>query len=141
LLWLAAIITPNVDEAEALTGLRVRDANEMKAAAMRLHELGARGVVVTGGHLAQAVDVMSLELESGRAQEVLAGERIESGSTHGTGCAFAMAVACNLALGREIRDAVVQAKLFVREAISSACAIGQGTGPVNLIVGKWKTES
>jgi len=132
LVRLAEVVTPNVDEAAALTGMRVGDVAEMKAAAARLHELGARAAVITGGHLAKVTDVLSLEGKSGRAVETLEGEKIESRSTHGTGCAFATAVACNLARGREIRDAVVEAKRFVREAIASAYPLGRGTGPLNL---------
>ncbi|HXZ81706.1 MAG TPA: bifunctional hydroxymethylpyrimidine kinase/phosphomethylpyrimidine kinase [Terriglobales bacterium] len=136
LLRLAKVVTPNLNEAEALTGMRVRNVDEMKAAALRLHELGARGVVITGGHLAHPAELVSLEADSGRVQKVLTGERIESRSTHGTGCAFAMALACNLALGKQIGEAVAETRDFVREAISSAHPIGRGTGPLNLLLGR-----
>lgn len=127
LLRVATVITPNVDEAAALTGKRVRSVDDLRAAAAKLHELGAVNVVVTGGHLAQPVDLLS----TSAGQEELQGEHIVSKSTHGTGCAFATAVACNLAQGRGVREAVVEAKAYVREAILRAYPVGKGNGPLN----------
>lgn len=127
LLRRAAVITPNIDEASALTGKAVRSLDEMREAADTLHQLGARNVVITGGHLEQPTDLLSTDAGS----EDLRGEHIESRSTHGTGCAFATAVACNLALGKRVREAVVGAKAYVREAILRAYPMGKGTGPLN----------
>ncbi len=133
LLPLATVITPNVDEAIALTGMPVSDPAQMKAAAARLHELGAKNVVVTGGHLEKAVDLVSVKLSngSGYLQQEFRSERLRSNSTHGTGCAFATALACNLALGNNVTAAVTLTKAYVKQAIARAHPVGKGIGPVN----------
>ncbi len=132
LLRLAALTTPNIEEAAALTGEPVATVAGMKAAASRLHEMGARDVVVTGGHLDQPIDVLSLSMPGGNIeQEELRLDRVRSRSTHGTGCAFATAVACNLANGRTVRESVLLAKAYVTQAIAKAYPLGQGTGPVH----------
>lgn len=121
------LVTPNLDEAAALTGLKVENMEGMKAAARRLVELGARAVVVTGGHLEKAIDVYydGTELES------FIGDRVKPDNTHGTGCTFSSAIAANLALGRQLRDAVVLAKVYVTEAIRKAYPVGPGRLPLN----------
>lgn len=131
LLPLAAVITPNVDEAAVLTGLLVTQIGEMKAAAARLHEMGAAAVVITGGHLAEPVDLLSVKSPAGIAQEEFRTPRLPSGSTHGTGCAFATALACNLALRQALRDAVKAAGEFVRQALAAAYPLGKGAGPIH----------
>jgi hydroxymethylpyrimidine/phosphomethylpyrimidine kinase len=132
LLKLADVVTPNLDEAAALTGLKVTNVEEMKIAAARLHELGARNVVVTGGHLEKPTDVLMFTSPSGTIeQQLFASERHHSRSTHGTGCAFATSVACQLALGRRIPDAVLLAKVYVAAAIANAAPLGHGTGPLD----------
>jgi hydroxymethylpyrimidine/phosphomethylpyrimidine kinase len=127
LLGRVRLVTPNLDEAAALTGLKVENMESMKAAARRLIEMGARAVVVTGGHLEKAIDVYydGTELES------FIGDRVKPDNTHGTGCTFSSAIAANLALGRQLRDAVVLAKAYVTEAIRKAYAIGPGRLPLN----------
>ncbi|MGH9533005.1 MAG: bifunctional hydroxymethylpyrimidine kinase/phosphomethylpyrimidine kinase, partial [Terriglobales bacterium] len=100
-------------------------------AAQRLHRMGARNVVITGGHLATPVDVLSARTPSGIKQTEFSGGRIHSTSTHGAGCAFSSAVACNLALGRSLPKAVALAKEFVTEAIRHAYPVGEGVGPLN----------
>jgi hydroxymethylpyrimidine/phosphomethylpyrimidine kinase len=131
LLSLANLVTPNIDEAAALTGDPVGTVAEMRAAATRLHAMGARNVVITGGHLDQPIDVLSLSSPDSVEQEDLRLDRVRSKSTHGTGCAFATAVTCNLAQGRGLREAVLLAKAYVTQAIAKAYPLGQGTGPVN----------
>ena len=123
----ASVITPNLLEASALTGLRVENQEAMKAAARKLVEMGARAVVVTGGHLDKAIDV----LFDGSAPEVFVGDRVKPDNTHGTGCTFSSAIAANLALGRQLRDAVVLAKAYVTEAIRKAYVVGPGRVPLN----------
>jgi hydroxymethylpyrimidine/phosphomethylpyrimidine kinase len=128
LLPLAEVVTPNLDEAEALTQGEVRNPTEMAAAARRLQEMGANAVVVTGGHLDQAIDVLSVpgvEIQTYRA------DRVDTLNTHGTGCAFSTAIACQLALGQSLPVAVRLAKAYVLEAIKNSYAIGRGPGPVN----------
>lgn len=131
LIPLADVVTPNVDEAAALTGLKVKDLDEMKAAAAKLHDLGAQAVVITGGHLEKATDLLSFTTKHGIEQEIFKAERQRSNSTHGTGCAFATAMACHLALDRGIAEATLLAKTYVTAAISNGQTVGKGTGPVN----------
>jgi hydroxymethylpyrimidine/phosphomethylpyrimidine kinase len=131
LLPLAAVVTPNIDEASALTGLVVTDPEQMRAAARRLHEMGASAVVVTGGHLEKAIDLLSFTTKRGVEQELFKSARLRSNSTHGTGCAFATSVACHLAMGRGLPEAVLLAKAYVSAAISNAHPLGHGSGPVH----------
>jgi hydroxymethylpyrimidine/phosphomethylpyrimidine kinase len=127
LLSRVAVVTPNLVEAAALADMPVDSLESMKAAARKLGELGARAVVVTGGHLEKAVDVFF----DGTKMESFAGDRVKPDNTHGTGCTFSSAVAANLALGRQLRDAVVLAKAYVLEAIRQAFPIGPGRIPLN----------
>jgi len=131
LIPLATFATPNIDEAAALTGLPVTDPEEMRAAARKLHEMGASAVVVTGGHLEKAIDLLSFTSKRGIEQELFKSARLRSNSTHGTGCAFATSVACHLAMGRGLPEAVLLAKAYVAAAISNAHPLGHGTGPVH----------
>ncbi len=131
LIPLAAVVTPNVDEASALTGLAVTNPEQMRAAAHKLHEMGAGAVVVTGGHLEKAIDLLSFTTRRGVEQEIFKSARLRSSSTHGTGCAFATSIACHLALGRGLPEAVLLAKAYVGAAISNAHPLGRGTGPVH----------
>jgi hydroxymethylpyrimidine/phosphomethylpyrimidine kinase len=139
LLKLADVITPNVEEAAALCGLppvstiqkHVDFASEMASMASRLHSMGSRAVVITGGHLDEAADLLSLGPKD--RQEWFRAPKIQSRATHGTGCAFAMAIACNLALGAGVVEAVRAAKEYVRRAIKTAEPLGKGRGPMKLI--------
>jgi hydroxymethylpyrimidine/phosphomethylpyrimidine kinase len=140
LIPLADVVTPNVDEAEALTGIRVRDLDDMKAAAAKLHALGAKAMVITGGHLEKATDLLSFTVRNGAPdassgvppeQEIFKAERQRSNSTHGTGCAFATAMACHLALDRGLAEAALLAKTYVTAAIANGHPLGKGTGPVH----------
>jgi hydroxymethylpyrimidine/phosphomethylpyrimidine kinase len=131
LLPLATVVTPNVDEAAALAGIPVTDPDQMRAAAVKLHEMGAESVVVTGGHLDKAIDLLSFQTKRGVEQEVFKSERQRSNSTHGTGCAFATAMACHLALDRGLPEAVLLAKAYVSAAIAKGHPLGRGVGPVH----------
>jgi len=131
LLPLATVVTPNVEEAAVLTGLQVTNPDQMRSAAIKLHEMGAESVVVTGGHLEKAVDLLSFQTRRGVEQEVFKSERQRSNSTHGTGCAFATAMACHLALDRGLPEAVLLAKAYVSAAISKGHPLGRGAGPVH----------
>jgi hydroxymethylpyrimidine/phosphomethylpyrimidine kinase len=131
LLSLATVITPNVDEAAALTGLSVTNLEQMRQAAASLHEMGNASVVITGGHLDKAIDLLSFTSPRGAQQEVFKSERLRSNSTHGTGCAFSTAMACHLARGRGLPEAVLLAKAYVGAAIANAYSLGQGIGPVH----------
>ena len=131
LIPLADVITPNVDEAAVLTGLKVRELDEMKAASARLQDMGASAVVITGGHLEKATDLLSFRSKRGIEQEIFKAERQRSNSTHGTGCAFATSMACHLALDRGVAEATLLAKTYVSAAISNAQSLGKGVGPVH----------
>jgi hydroxymethylpyrimidine/phosphomethylpyrimidine kinase len=131
LIPLADVVTPNVDEAAVLSGLKVTGVDEMKVAAARLHHMGASAVVVTGGHLEKAIDVLSFTTKRGVEVEVFKAERQRSNSTHGTGCAFSTAIACHLALDRGLAEAVLLAKTYVTAAISNGHSLGRGIGPVH----------
>lgn len=141
LLPLADVITPNLAEAYALSGIAApprRTTTEatmdaMREAALRLHTLGSRNVVVTGGDndLEEALDLLSMAGVSATREEWLRAPKVHSKSTHGTGCAFASAIACNLAWGMDLTAAVRAAKEYVREAMLRAIPIGRGRGPLN----------
>lgn len=122
------LLTPNLPEAEALTGLPVRNEKEMELAARRLQEMGARNVLLKGGHLpGEAVDL----LLAGRTLHRFCSPRIATRHTHGTGCTYAAAIATFIAQGLPLVEAVSRAKAFIDEAIRTAIPIGSGRGPVN----------
>ncbi len=124
----AALITPNVPEAEALTGLKIEDLEGMKRAACRIHEMGARAVLVKGGHLeTEATDL----LFDGAAWREFPAERVDTPNTHGTGCTYSAAIAAGLARGAALAEAVEAAKRFIDSAIRSNPGLGSGCGPVN----------
>ena len=131
LIPLADVVTPNVDEAAVLTGLKVTDLDEMRAAVAKFHQMGSAAVVITGGHLEKAIDLLSFTTKNGVEEEVFKAERQRSNSTHGTGCAFATAIACHLALDRGLAEATLLAKTFVTAAIAAGHPLGRGTGPVH----------
>ena len=121
------VITPNMPEAEFLTGLDVKDLNGMKAAGQKLVEMGARAVVVTGGHLEKPIDVLC----EGSEVETFGGDHVKSPNTHGSGCTFSSAIAAQLASGLQLREAVILAKAYVTKAIEKSYQIGKGAGPLN----------
>ena len=128
LLPLARLVTPNVPEAERLTGLEVRDEEGMRRAARALRETGARAVLVKGGHLSgDALDLLDDE----RGVTLFRAPRLQTISTHGTGCTLAAAIAACLARGLSLSESVGAAKRFVTDAIRLAPGLGRGHGPVN----------
>jgi hydroxymethylpyrimidine/phosphomethylpyrimidine kinase len=128
LLPLATVATPNLPEAEVLIGRPVTTPAEMRDAARAIVGLGARSVVVKGGHLAdQALDIFF----DGDAFLELPARHIDTTSTHGTGCTLASAIAAHLAKGATLEDAVKGAKSYVTAAIEAAFPIGHGHGPVH----------
>ena len=124
---LAAIATPNLAEAEVLTGSKVRTLDDMRAAAETLVANGAVAVVVKGGHaMVRATDVFY----DGRRMELLEGTVVETTSTHGTGCTFSAAICAYLARGADLLEAVRRAKAYLTGALQNADPIGRGNGPV-----------
>jgi hydroxymethylpyrimidine/phosphomethylpyrimidine kinase len=132
---LALVVTPNAHEAGELVGTEVRTRSQQRDAASAILSLGARAVLVKGGHVeGDAVDVLAT---SDGVVEI-AGPRIDSPNTHGTGCMLSAAIAAGLAKGRDLESSVRDAKAFVTGAIEHSLAIGQGIGPVNPA---WRSES
>jgi hydroxymethylpyrimidine/phosphomethylpyrimidine kinase len=121
------VVTPNIAEAEILSGVAIKDHADMEAAARKMVERGARAVVVKGGHLEKAVDV----LFDGAEMLVLGGDHLKTENTHGSGCTFASAIAAQLACGRPLREAVLLAKAYVTKAIEKGFSIGKGPGPLD----------
>lgn len=132
LIPLACVITPNLHEAKVLAGMEIATLGDMKEAARAIHKLGARHVVVKGGHLPglrESIDI----LYDGREFREYAVPRVETKNTHGTGCTFASAIAAGLAKGLPVPEAVGEAKRYL-SAILQASAdlhLGQGHGPMN----------
>lgn len=138
LLPLATVVTPNQAEAAVLTALPNADA---EALAQSLHGMGPQAAVVTGGDASpqagettadSSSDVLAYTLHSMEFVETLSAPRIHSNATHGTGCAFSTAIACALAQGQSIPQAVTSAKAFVRRAIQCSPGLGHGKGPMGL---------
>jgi hydroxymethylpyrimidine/phosphomethylpyrimidine kinase len=126
LLPLALLITPNLDEARALTGKKVTTVDDMEEAALHIHGMGGRNVLVKGGHLeGDATDVFF----DGSEFFHLRSERINSRNTHGTGCVLSAAITAYLALGEPVEAAVRDGKEFVTRAIRSGLTLGNGNGP------------
>ena len=135
----ARVVTPNIPEAEALSGRRIQSLDDARDAARRIHDMGAAAVIITGGHTPGTTngeprttneDVVDL-LFDGHTFRELRVPRVNSRHTHGTGCTFASAVAAGLALGRELPDAAARAQQYVAGAILHAPGIGHGRGPLN----------
>ena len=134
----ARVVTPNIPEAEALSGRRIHSMDDAYEAARRIQDMGAAAVIITGGHAnekgsgpgAQGSDVIDV-LFDGHAFLELRVPRVESRHTHGTGCTFASAVAAGLALGLALPDAAARAQQYVAGAIAHAPGIGHGRGPLD----------
>ena len=129
LLPLALVVTPNVHEAQRLSGIEIKSLGDARQAAKVIHKLGCKHVLIKGGHLIQekGADL----LYDGRFFSVFKGEFIDTPHTHGTGCTYASAIAAQLARGKALPQAVQTAKGYVTEAIRHALAIGHGQGPTN----------
>lgn len=125
----AWLVTPNLPETAALTGMNVETAEQMMTGAEALLASGAQAVLIKGGHRRGAQSDDLLLDEAG--PHIFAERRIESRSTHGTGCTYAAAITAQLALGADLRTAVERAKKFVTEAIRTAPDLGKGAGPLN----------
>jgi hydroxymethylpyrimidine/phosphomethylpyrimidine kinase len=133
---LAEVVTPNLPEAAGLAGFPVQGRQDMKRAAEAIVELGAKSVLVKGGHLEEMGRASDLFFD-GDCMEWLEAERFDTPHTHGTGCVLSAAITAHLARGEEALDAVTKGKAFVTEAIRNALEIGEGIGPVNPLFGVW----
>ncbi|MFI4999524.1 MAG: bifunctional hydroxymethylpyrimidine kinase/phosphomethylpyrimidine kinase [Reyranellales bacterium] len=129
LLPMASLLTPNLPEAEVLVGFPVRIEDDMRRAAEKLTALGAKAVLMKGGHL-EGDRVVDLLFHDGRIER-FEDARIASRNTHGTGCTLASAIAAGLAQKMSLKDAVARARTYVRRAIETAPGYGRGHGPLN----------
>lgn len=125
---LAEVITPNIPETEALTGMEIRDAKDMEKAAARLADSCGCAVLCKGGH--RINDANDLLYADGRSLWI-EGRRIDNPNTHGTGCTLSSAIASNLALGYSLEDAVRRAKDYLSGALAAQLDLGKGSGPMN----------
>ena len=134
LLPLATVATPNIPEAELLTGRAIRTVADMRDAARALLAEGAAAILLKGGHLdgPDAIDILA----TGASIESFASPRIDTRHTHGTGCTLASAVATGLAQHLSLRDSVLRARAYVHAAIAAAPGFGRGHGPLNHLVGQ-----
>jgi hydroxymethylpyrimidine/phosphomethylpyrimidine kinase len=136
LLPLAYIVTPNISEAELLSGIRIKSLEDMKQAAKKIKALGPKTVLVKGGHLdsiEEAIDV----LFDGNDFHKYRAPRINTKNTHGTGCTYSAAICAGLAMGFHVLDAVEDAKEYVTQAIRNSFNLGKGHGPLNHF---WKSQ-
>jgi hydroxymethylpyrimidine/phosphomethylpyrimidine kinase len=124
----AALITPNLAEATALTGVEIRDERDMRDSARRLRDMGAQSILVKGGHLAGGATDILLD---GEDWYEFPAPRIDTAHTHGAGCTYSAAITAELAAGAAMPNAVARAKTFIWEAIRSNPGLGHGSGPLN----------
>jgi hydroxymethylpyrimidine/phosphomethylpyrimidine kinase len=126
----ATLVTPNIPEAEILSGVKIERVIDMLTAAEKIIEMGALSVLVKGGHGKSDV-VSDVLMTSEGYKEIFESERINTKNTHGTGCTLASAIACGVASGDGLRESIIAAKEYVLQAIKTAPDLGQGRGPLN----------
>lgn len=132
LLPLALVVTPNIPEAERLSGIKITSRKSMERAARIIHDMGPRNVLIKGGHRkGEALDI----LFDGENIFEFASPRIRTKDTHGTGCTLASAIAVYIAFGKSVRDSVAMAKDYIDAAIRNSLRIGKGHGPLNHMAG------
>lgn len=128
LIPIADIVTPNIHEAQAITGFKIENTVDMEKAAIEIYKMGPKNVLVKGGHLEEdAIDV----LFNGEEIRHFKGRRINTKNTHGTGCTLSSAIASNIALGYGVMESVRRAKEYINIAIEHSLQIGKGVGPTN----------
>ncbi|MEK4516513.1 bifunctional hydroxymethylpyrimidine kinase/phosphomethylpyrimidine kinase [Paenibacillus sp. FSL H8-0122] len=130
LLPLSLAITPNLPEAEMLTGMKIQGREDREQAARLLHQMGPEYIILKGGHDSSGDEAVDL-LYDGREFQYMSSPRIATKHTHGTGCTFSAAVTAGLALGHSMPEAVLTAKAFIQAAIEDSLNIGAGQGPTN----------
>lgn len=126
---LASVVTPNLPEASALSGMEINNMDDMKAAAIKISNYGCKSVLIKGGHLREdaAVDLLYENGEFGQ----FCVPKVDTNNTHGTGCTLSSAIACNIASGLSINQSVKNAKEYVTNALKGGLVIGHGNGPIN----------
>ena len=135
---LADLITPNIPEAEVLTGRTLKTTDDFEHAARQLHSMGARAVLLKGGHRPRPQDENDLESNEvvdlffdGTEFHSIRGPRVNTPHTHGTGCTLASAIAAGLAQGLELHPAILQARTYLTKALEAGFVVGQGISPVH----------
>lgn len=132
LMPLADLITPNIPEAQCLCGFDIRSKAEMVSAAKKIATTYAGNILIKGGHLVESADdFLLLQTGDQRAEIWLPGERIKNPNSHGTGCTLSTAIACNLAAGEDLEEAVKKAKDYVSGALAANLDLGAGSGPLD----------
>ncbi len=135
LIAIADLVTPNIPEAEVLTNSKIENEEQMKSAAKKIYEMGAKAVLVKGGHRCNdANDVLYFEGKF----EIIKGKRIETKNTHGTGCTLSSAIASMLGKGLSVKEAVYLSKEYITKAIENSFTIGEGVGPVGHFIDLYK---
>jgi hydroxymethylpyrimidine/phosphomethylpyrimidine kinase len=137
LLPLALVVTPNIPEAEVIVGRRLETWNDLREAAREIHALGAANVVMKGGHREADPQATDLLFDGKDFREFSVG-RVDTRSTHGTGCTFASAIAATLAKGETVPHAVMAAKAYVTKALQESFVLGHGHGPVHHFYRWWR---
>lgn len=129
---IAQLITPNLDEAELLAGIKIGNVDDMKQAAARLIKDGCNAVLIKGGHL-KGADLYDVYLDKTGAEKIFRSDAIQTNNTHGTGCTLSSAIACFIALGNDVVGAIELAKAYVHQAITTGSDVktGNGHGPLN----------
>ncbi len=131
LIPLAALITPNIPEAQVLSGIQIQNEEDMVQAARIIYEKTGTAVLVKGGHLtSQASDILYRVPEDEPEETWFHGKRIDNPNTHGTGCTLSSAIACQLAAGQNLETGVTQAKQYISNAIQAGLNLGTGSGPL-----------
>ncbi|MBQ7135273.1 bifunctional hydroxymethylpyrimidine kinase/phosphomethylpyrimidine kinase [Campylobacter sp.] len=125
---LARVVTPNLPEASVLSGIEIKNIDDMRAAAIKISSYGCQSVLIKGGHfVGNATDLLYKNGEFTEFSVI----KIDTKNTHGTGCTLSSAIACNIASGLSVKDSVKNAKDYVTNALKNAIAIGHGNGPIN----------
>ena len=128
LIPLATVITPNIPEAEVLSGMKITSHDDMEAAAKIISEKTSGAVLIKGGHLTDTADDL---IYTGGKSVWLTAERVDNPNTHGTGCTLSSAIACNLAAGYDVETAIKNAKSYITDALKANLNLGKGSGPLN----------
>lgn len=135
LLSIADLVTPNIPEAEVLTGMKIENGDQMKEAALKIKKLGAKNVLIKGGHRCNDANDILLY---GKNFLTLEGHRIETKNTHGTGCTLSSAIASYIAKGHSVDEAVSLSKQYITKAIENSFSVGHGVGPVGHFIELYK---
>jgi len=128
---LSFLITPNIPEAEVITNIEIKKLDDIKKACKIIYELGAKNVLIKGGHFENNTNEVADILFDGKDFSTYASKRVDTKNTHGTGCTLSSAISANLAKGSDVYNAVSQAKDYITNAIIHSLSIGKGNGPLN----------